>query len=131
MKYVMFTNVKTGQRLPVIFPDFLTHRDMRAGADWKPTSAGFFNGLTEKPYGKSETLKLRSREDDAELIIATLTNSNAIILFAQDEEGELEKLKVAQEAPAPVPVVINRCPTCGLGYTDAERAMACCEENFR
>ena len=84
-KYVMFRD-KYGRRFPVIFPAEVVHSEMaeavtdavrsgevRARAkDYscpKPVSAGFIGYLSAlKVGGESETLSLKSGEEDAHLI---------------------------------------------------------------
>ena len=65
-KYIVFDEM-----VPVVFPAILEHHKVAKGILKKPTSAGFFcvdeDGNIET-YGESVSLKLDSREEDAELI---------------------------------------------------------------
>lgn len=91
MKYVMFkceSDGKPSLLLPVIFPDVITHKDMAEAightrvmpegpfAGWwmwpKPMSAGFYdNGVC---HGYSESLKLKSRQEDTAVIKSFIAN---------------------------------------------------------
>ena len=65
-KYIIFDEM-----IPVVFPATLQHVEVAKGILRKPTSAGFFctdeDGNIET-YDGSVSLKLDSREEDAELI---------------------------------------------------------------
>ena len=66
-KYIIFDEM-----VPVVFPAMLQHVEVATGMLRKPTSAGFFCTDEEdgdiEVYGESVSLKLDSREEDAELI---------------------------------------------------------------
>lgn len=78
MKYIVFEQEGTGLRMPVLFPDHVTHCQMEIeGA--KPVSAGFVliggdNIVTVSPQ-KSESLNMGPVEGDRELILATLSGA--------------------------------------------------------
>jgi hypothetical protein len=73
MKYIM---LKRGdQEVPVIFPDFLNHNDvarqMRGVFELstsQPVSAGMINVVALSTDGKSTTLELEARDEDASII---------------------------------------------------------------
>ncbi|MDI6788818.1 MAG: hypothetical protein QME51_10645 [Planctomycetota bacterium] len=70
LKYIVFNDC-----LPLVFPAIYSHDKMVLVDLGKPTSAGFVD-ITEngiKIYGKSESLKLESREADKDIIEAFLT----------------------------------------------------------
>lgn len=93
MKYVMFTYAKSGLRQPILFPDFLSHDDMRAGAGFVATSAGFFSLSRMGTSGKSDSLGLVPCNDDAKIIqvfLADILNSMGYII--QDTQANLERL---------------------------------------
>lgn len=72
-KYVIFE--KNGLEYPVLFPNhFIDHNTVIVGYD-KPVSAGFFciDGEDVFVSGKSQTLNLSSRKEDADLIKRQLT----------------------------------------------------------
>lgn len=78
MKYVVFEDVKTGLKMPVVFPDHITHSTIKIeGAN--PISAGFCLVGTEEIVsignGGSESLNLSPAVGDRELIIAVLCNA--------------------------------------------------------
>ena len=66
-KYIIFDEM-----VSVVFPAILEHHEVAKGILRKPTSAGFFCTDEEdgdiEVYGGSVSLKLDSREEDAELI---------------------------------------------------------------
>lgn len=77
MKYIVFEYEKTGLKMPVIFPDHVTHAEVKIGGA-KPISAGFALIGTEEIVtvtGDSESLGIASANGDRELIIATLANA--------------------------------------------------------
>jgi|GEM_PF-3043409 len=78
MKYVVFENMNTGLKMPVIFPDHITHSTIKID-DAKPVSAGFCIVGTEEIVtigtGKSDSLNLSPATGDRELIIAVLCNA--------------------------------------------------------
>lgn len=82
MKYIMYCD---GQNYrPIIFPDEIVHMDMARGLErslsalhnFLPISAGFVQiggtiagrHFETKVYGESETLNLKSREEDSKII---------------------------------------------------------------
>lgn len=78
MKYVIFEQERTGLKMPVLFPDHVTHSSITIEGS-KPISAGFclVGGceiITILPEG-SDSLKLEPGEHDRELIISTLSNA--------------------------------------------------------
>ena len=86
MKYIIFENVNTDEKIPVVFPDVLVHADVSRGIERAamtsryhpvslfPVSAGFVfvrngeKGLSVTCSGKSESLNLSSQPEDADLI---------------------------------------------------------------
>lgn len=81
MKYICFRNTDTGKEEIILFPNNIHHdcaaeafefiRNQKHG-DWKrvervPISAGFTNGVV--CFGKSESLKLSSRQEDSALLL--------------------------------------------------------------
>lgn len=78
MKYVVFELGATGLKMPVIFPDHVTHSQIKIeGAS--PVSAGFcFVGTEELVTigtDRSESLNLMPMAGDRELIMAILCNA--------------------------------------------------------
>lgn len=78
MKYVVFELGSTGLKMPVVFPDHVTHSQIKIeGAS--PVSAGFCLVGTEEIVtigtGKSDSLNLTPMAGDRELIIAVLCNA--------------------------------------------------------
>lgn len=88
-KYVMFVLTRTKERddgvhLPVIFPTHIMHSDMgdlmrgygisngyqenRYYQQVQPVSAGFIDLNDLRCFGESESLELKSREQDSEII---------------------------------------------------------------
>ena len=69
-KYIIFKS--NGLEIPVIFPPLLNHNEIKYGF-FEPISAGFccFNLLdkTVNVWGKSISLNLNSRKEDAEILI--------------------------------------------------------------
>lgn len=79
MKYVIFEHEKTKWLSAVIFPDDLTHSQVRAeGA--RPISAGFVDPGSGDVFGKSESLGLHSNPNDHPFLVATLTNNQALLI---------------------------------------------------
>lgn len=86
MKYIIFENTNTEEKIAVVFPDVLVHTDMSKGTvrtamtsryhpvNLDPVSAGFVfvhngkNGLSVVCEGRSESLNLSSQPEDADLI---------------------------------------------------------------
>lgn len=76
-KYVMLEGV-LGMQLPVIFPEILVHADIAKGVFYttdrslgleRTVSAGFVDGLLAvNTSGKSESLNLETRAEDASII---------------------------------------------------------------
>jgi hypothetical protein len=90
MKYVMFTNIRTGLKLPSFFPDYFCHCDMvNKDINWVPTSAGDFCARTMKTFGYSDTLKLGPAADDAQVCALVLADLMSVIHFHQDPEANL------------------------------------------
>jgi len=73
MKYIIFENILNGE-YPVIFPDFLSHRDIIVKIGDKPISAGFCELFEEKFYceGLSTSLKLISRLEKDDILLNML-----------------------------------------------------------
>lgn len=75
MKYIILEGPQ-GQKLPVIFPNVLVHKDVAEGViramgrqplmgEWfKPISAGFVNLAVSDAYGESQTLDMKSDPGD-------------------------------------------------------------------
>lgn len=78
MKYVVFEDINTGLKMPVVFPDHITHSAIKIDCA-KPVSAGFCIVGTEEIVtigtGKSDSLNLSPAAGDRELIIAVLCNA--------------------------------------------------------
>lgn len=80
MKYIVFEITQgrsLAQRLPIIFPDTLVHKDvvfrlwpslLQAGDEVSIVSAGFCDVEVKVCHGGSETLKVGSLPGDAALI---------------------------------------------------------------
>ena len=78
MKYIMFEKKLPDdmvQIVPVIFPEALVHSDvaevmrrLKGIRGLEPVAAGSINMLAQTCYGKSETLQLNARSQDAETI---------------------------------------------------------------
>lgn len=99
MKYVMFTNRKTGVRQPVLSSNFISHSDLRAGEEWVPTSAGFFDVLTMRASDESESLRLAPEADDTEIVKMALAGVLESMAFvSQDLEGDLFRLAAVEKA---------------------------------
>jgi hypothetical protein len=93
MKYVMFTNEKTGLRLPLFAADYVSHCDLQMGKGWVPTSAGFFSLAYQKIHGNSESLKLQPEKDDFDICLVVLGDMMSTIWLTQDATSNLERLK--------------------------------------
>lgn len=93
MKYVMMHCKSSGslpdRMVPLIFPDFLVHRDMafwfkhyllryHLFSDVQPRSAGEYNSMSGECSGGSETLNLTAHELDG-AIIATYEYMHGIV----------------------------------------------------
>lgn len=89
MKYVIFQDNKTGLMQPVIFGEHTTHSDASI-VNAKPISAGFFyiKGSGFTVTGESESLGLKSRPEDAELLKLVLMNAGT--MFFIDPAGLFE-----------------------------------------
>ena len=94
MKYVMFTNEKTGLKLPVLASDTANHCDLQMGAGWIPTSAGFFDLKSFSTVGKSESLKMSPATGDDEVIKMVMAGMECIMFIIQDTETNREQLKI-------------------------------------
>ena len=88
MKYIVFQEMNTGSKMPIIFPDHITHSTIKIDGA-KPVSAGFCLVGTEEigTTGKSDSLNLSPAVGDRELIIAVLCNAGmyAFMNFSQFE----------------------------------------------
>ena len=90
MKYIVFQEMNTGSKMPIIFPDHITHSTIKIDGA-KPVSAGFCLVGTEEIVtivtGKSDSLNLSPAVGDRELIIAVLCNAGmyAFMNFSQFE----------------------------------------------
>lgn len=77
MKYVIFEDINTGLKMPIVFPDHITHSILKIDGA-KPVSAGFCLVGTEEIVTieprKSDSLNLSPADGDRELIIAVLCN---------------------------------------------------------
>jgi len=98
MKYVMFTNAKTGLRIPVFSSDHTSHCDLRAGKGWVATSAGFYDLRSFTAVGKSESLKMTPHPDDSEICKITLAGMESMLFLVQDIEANLANLRDIQKA---------------------------------
>lgn len=88
MKYVMFTNLLTGIKAPVICADLFAHADMRCANSnqWIATSAGFFvieDGRV-KTIMNSESLKLSPAKGDGLVLEFVLANMESMLIVSQD-----------------------------------------------
>lgn len=77
MKYIIFEQVNTGLKMPVIFPDHITHSSVIIeGA--QPVSAGFCQIEVKNIIGIlpqiSESLNIGPHPGDRELLISLLRN---------------------------------------------------------
>lgn len=93
MKYVIFTNIKTGLSLPVFCANFLTHADLSAGPGFLATSAGFFDTKTCRAFGESDSLELKSRKGDADICLCILGKQESQIFLVQDTEENLDRVE--------------------------------------
>lgn len=73
MKYIIFENTLNGE-YPVVFPDFLSHRDIIIKIKDIPISAGSCELFEDRFYckGYSESLKLKSRIEKDDIILNML-----------------------------------------------------------
>lgn len=72
MKYIIFETLN-GLRVPIIFPDFIDHSDIRNQCPmYKPLSAGRIHYNNDETTlictGESTTLRLKSLPEDEEFI---------------------------------------------------------------
>jgi hypothetical protein len=74
MKYVMFTQVKTLRRMPVVFTEHTTHSEVKLEGH-VATSAGFFNIEKLQTFGESRSLALAPMPGDEMLIAACLSGT--------------------------------------------------------
>lgn len=78
MKYIVFEQESTGLKMPVVFPDHVTHSQISIEGT-RPVSAGFCLVGTEELVtigtGKSDSLNLAPLAGDRELIVAALCNA--------------------------------------------------------
>lgn len=72
MKYIIYANKQLKIETPIIFPNFLNHRDIaeKIDPDLAIISAGFCNLYNSefRIYGRSQSLNLDSRKEDRELL---------------------------------------------------------------
>jgi hypothetical protein len=76
MKYVIFEDKKSKLIHPILFPDSTTHSQIKVEGS-EPISAGFWSYERHgrvKVFGKSESLKLEVRAEDALYIENVLMN---------------------------------------------------------
>nr|DAV64459.1 MAG TPA: hypothetical protein [Caudoviricetes sp.] len=78
MKYIVFEQDLTGLKMPVVFPDHITHSQIKIEGS-RPVSAGFCQVGTEEivtiePH-KSDSLNLAPMPGDRELIVAVFCNA--------------------------------------------------------
>lgn len=77
MKYIIFEQIKTGLKMPVIFPDHITHSSI-AIEGTQPVSAGFCQLEVKNIIGIlpqiSVSLNLGPHPGDCELLISLLRN---------------------------------------------------------
>jgi hypothetical protein len=90
MKYVMFTNRKTGLRMPVFSSDSIPHCDISIGHDWVPTSAGFYD--LKKCVGYSSSLELKPAADDETICGCVVSGLESMIMLCQDPDAALAML---------------------------------------
>lgn len=82
--------------MPVVFCEWMQHRDINPGEDWKATSAGMFkivqNGVSV--YGESDSLGLRPiLAEDATLLRLLFTGDLSPMAFVvTDIEANLKAL---------------------------------------
>ncbi len=100
MKYVMFTNYRTGVRVPVIFSDYLAHSEIgMESLVWEATSAGFVSvhnahNARDICFGESKSLGLSFAPGDSSIILSELAGTAASMRFIlQDPEANLAALK--------------------------------------
>lgn len=78
MKYIIFEEERTGIFSPVLFPEHVTHSDIKI-IGTKPISAGFCilggEDIISILPEISDSLQIGPGENDKRLIIATLANS--------------------------------------------------------
>lgn len=76
MKYIMMFDQNSKRYFPIIFPSDFVHKHMAGACQGqlggaiflKAVSAGDYNPMTGVCSGESETLKLKSREEDTQII---------------------------------------------------------------
>ena len=72
MKYLIVDNGFEGSEYPIMFSTVISHFDISKGYVGEVVSAGFFSVDLEtgevSTFGKSNTLKIESRKEDAEII---------------------------------------------------------------
>lgn len=78
MKYVVFEQEKTGLKMPVLFPDHVTHSTVKIEG-MKVVSAGFCliggDEIVTIPLKISDSLNIGPAKADKGLIVATLCNA--------------------------------------------------------
>lgn len=92
MKYVMFTQEKSGIKIPILASNVISHADIQAGKGFIATSAGFFDIKTMRTCGRSESLDLHPEKDDSLIIQLVLASNEAVLIMFQDLELNKEKL---------------------------------------
>ena len=98
MKYVMFTHVKMGLRLSVLFAEVMTHADIKPPTpDWVATSAGFFSSAHAKVHGCSTSLGLTPLEVDGETCMLVVGGLESMMYALQDTAANLEQLQAVRE----------------------------------
>lgn len=93
MKYIIFKDEKTGLVQPVVFGEHTTHSEIKlAGA--KPVSAGFCHVSSEYGLsvgGDSESLGLKSEDNDAAYIAMLLCDAGTSLFLDYDKMYEPKK----------------------------------------
>jgi hypothetical protein len=94
MKYIVYQWY--GTELPIVFPECVSHNTFK---DLSPISAGFWKitSLEGKPtgvevFGESNTLKLKSRQEDADIIEHLLQNAGCPIPLHKSDGLWLEEM---------------------------------------
>ncbi|WP_147382095.1 hypothetical protein [Parabacteroides sp. AF48-14] len=87
MKYVVFEQERTGLKMPVLFPDHVTHSEIKIEGT-KVVSAGFCLVGTEEIVTilqeRSDSLNIGPAKGDRELIIAVLCNAGVYAFMNYD-----------------------------------------------
>ena len=80
MKYIMYKSEKLDKYFPILFPDAMVHVMVHKALaespamqeiadDIVPVSAGEYDVVSSSCYGRSETMKMNSREVDRRIIL--------------------------------------------------------------